>query len=422
MHRALLLPATVLLAALTALALLGAAVAIRPPGPPAKADGSQEAANRSLAYAFYDAANAVIATGDSTSLAALVAADFIDRGVTTNADRDGLVRRLLALRAAAPGVRLRVAALAADGDRVVAHVHADGVAPPAVLDLRLDGAWSPWGAVDVFRVEHGQVVERWGPVGDPAPEAPMVEVALGALSPPLRALAVTRVTLKPGARHSPSAQGGPRLLIAEKGIVTLDTRTAAVAATASDAAPPLTLRAGEHVLLATRADFAAWNDRPTPATLLDVSIAAPAFGDPASRLGTESERAVAVEVVVGDVLVAVPSGPVLLAVGRTSLAPGEALAWEAAPGPVLVHVESGAVDLRATGSVPWMRAVAEQRRAGGAEGALAAGGGVLLGAGAAAEISAASDGPATLLVLTLRPADGQANGGPAVAVEPGTAS
>ena len=393
--------ATGLLAALTAVALLGAAIAVRPPGLPAAADRRGEAANRALAYAFYDAANLAIADGDPAPLAALLAPGFVDRSLPPDRepDGDGLVRRLLAVRAAAPEARLVAEAVAADGDLVVVAVHAGGAVSSPFLGLRLDAERAAWGPVDVFRIADGRIAERRAAVDHGVP-VPLLRVVLDVPPPALRILAVARLTLAPGAVHAAPALSGPRLVLAETGAVAVEP-----AATGSAPAPPTPLRAGEHILLDPRAGFAVQNTGPSAAVVLDIAIAEPPPAGPGGVPPAPVGEGVAIEVLATDLLVAVPSRSAVLAVGRATLGPGERLAWAPAAGPVLLHVEAGAPDLAITGSAPWVGGSVGRRSAAGVTAALVPGGGALLEPGAEVEIRAALDGPTTLLVLTLLPAD-----------------
>lgn len=404
--------AVALLSVLTALALLVTAVALRPPTLAPVADGSQDAAARALAYRFYDAANAAIATGDAAPLAALVAPGFVERGTPPDAvpDRDGLVRRILAIHAAHPGLRLGVEAVAADGDLVVVAVRVDGGAPPTLLGLRLDGAWAAWGAVDAFRVADGRIVERWGPRVDPALPVPGLTVTLRDPRPGQKALAATRLRLALGARHAAPPRNGPRLVVAESGDV-------AVSPAGARAAPPEALRAGEHRVLPAGIGYTVRNTGTMPAALLDVALVAlPAFAaSPAPP--APAEEGVATEILADDLLIDVPSPSAVLALGRTRLGPGERLAWAPAAGPVLVRVEAGELDLAATGSAPWVDGVVGRRSEDGTEAAIAAGGGALLETGEAAEVRAGPGVPAELLVLTLLPAHGP---GPVPTAAPAT--
>jgi predicted SnoaL-like aldol condensation-catalyzing enzyme len=406
----LLLPATAALAALTAVTLCGAAIAVRPPPPLAEADAPQEAANRALVSAFYEAANAAIASGDPTAVAAVVAPDFAERSLVPDAeaDRDGLVRRLLAIHATNPALRLATEAVAADGDLVIAHVRVDGVTGAAFAGLRLAGDWSAWGSVDVFRVERGRIVERWGPPVQPVPP-PAWRIALELPPPADRTLKVRRLELEPGATYQALTPNGSRLVLVEAGTVAIGPIPVRPVAPAS----PALLAAGEHVVLPAGSSVAASNAGPTPAVLLDVALGAPPWGA-ALDAPLPPEEGVTVHTLFEDLLIAVPAPAAVVSVGRVTVEPGEPLAWEAAPGPVLLHVEAGEVGLTTSATPPWARAVASERSGAGVATTLAAGGGALLEVGTAAEIRAALGQPATVLVLTLLPADTPVPGHPPI--------
>lgn len=391
--------ATAALAALTALALLGAAATIRLPGPPAAAEPPEEA-NRALVARFYAAANAAIATGETEPLRALIDPGFVERGhpAGTVADREGVIRRLLAIAATDADVRLTIDATAAAGDLVIASVQLDGAVAPNHAGLTLDGAWTPWGPLDVFRIARGRIVERWGSVPDPAPIALVLRVALDAPPPP-RTLAVARVALEPGASHGLPAGSGVRLVLVETGAI-----TAGAPPAAPETQPPTRLRAGEHLILPTGRGVVVRNRGAATASLLHVAIAPP----PAANSSPPAEapgQGVVVDPLAGDTWITVPGRTVVLSVGRATLEPGERLAWRAPAGPVLLHVESGTVELAATGPVPWLRSGAVVRSKGGVAGRLDAGGGALLEGGAAAEVRAvaASTLAATVLIVTLGP-------------------
>ena len=80
-----------------------------------------------------------------------------------------------------------------------------------------------------------------------------------------------------------------------------------------------------------------------------------------------------------------------VAIGRATLAPRAALAFDAAAGPALLHVEAGTVALETSDE-----AATEE---------LGAGDGALLRLGAAATLRNAGGGPLVALVVTILPAD-----------------
>jgi hypothetical protein len=291
-----------------------------------------------------------------------------------------------------------VEALAADGEIVIAAVRVDGADAPTMLGLRLGQEWTAWGRVDVFRLAGGRIVERRGAAADPAPLTPEVRAELTVPPPDARNLTATRFRLAPGAHHTGPGRGGPRLVVAEDGAVE-------VAPIGQDPASPVVLRDGEHLVLAAGVDVTFRHTGRSPATLLEVAIVAVPFGDTGSGSLSDPEAGVAVEVLANDLLIAVPAKSVVLSAGRVTLEAGERLGWSPAAGPVLLHVEAGALELTATGSVPWVDGTVGQRSAAGIEAAMSGGGGALLEAGAAGEIRAAPDGPATLTLLTLLPAE-----------------
>lgn len=398
--RCALLPSAVLLAVLTALALLGAAVAVRPPGVPPEADGLREARNRQTALRFYDATNHAIATGDLAPLEALVGPDLLADGSGPAPTQAGLARRLIALHATAPTLRLTATALAADGDHVVAKVEVERAEPVAVLGLRLLDPPPPWGPVDVLWLTDGRIVAYDGGVAD--------EVLLeAALVLPWRLPAeaphvptVRRLALPAGTVHTTAPVAEHRLLYVAVGSLTIE-----VVATGRDGAPPPTVRtAGEHVMVPTGLGYAAANAGEAAAVLLEVMVSlagdTPSPVTPGQRLSAGVPEAV----VAPGPAVDLPGGRGILAVGWVTVAPGARLAWDAA-GPVLLVVEAGAVRRDAAGGEAAVVGEARDATLGDA-GPLVAGEVAILPAGVAT--LRAGTVPTTLLLVTLHPAGGPA--------------
>ncbi len=191
---------TVGLALATVLALLGVGLALAEP-PPAPSTGEAAA----VVARFYDAANAVLLTGDPTALDRVVDPGFVDRapaaGVTP--DRAGLARSLLALRAAHPGAQLDVADLVAAGDRAVAKVGVRDAAGWRGIGLPLCRAPSLWGPFEALRVAGGRVIERWGDGSGAALLEPIGSLSLAGMAlAPRQSLELQRVTVAPGASQT----------------------------------------------------------------------------------------------------------------------------------------------------------------------------------------------------------------------------
>ena len=89
-----------------------------------------------------------------------------------------------------------------------------------------------------------------------------------------------------------------------------------------------------------------------------------------------------------------PSGAAVLSVGRATLAPGQRLAWAAAAGPVLVHVEDGAAGLDSGAGTAWVRSGAAGRSVTLGGEPPAVGRGVLVAAGNGVEVRAGPHAPA----------------------------
>jgi quercetin dioxygenase-like cupin family protein len=394
------LPLASALSALTAIALIAAALAIRPPGVPAASDGPLEARNLALVHRFYAAANLVIAEGDLEPLAAVAAPALVAVPAGADPGRANLARRLLALHATVPTLRLAVEAVAVDGDQALVRVGTETARVSAFLGLGVVEQPDLWGPVDVLRIDAGRVVE----LEDGGRDAGLLEPALAApFDAPFgaRRLVLQRVALAPGAGYLAGAVDGPRLLILEAGTVAVEARPSA-----TYAAPGMTLSTGQYLALRPNAGHEVRNNGEGPATLLDVY----AFGPqnalrPDGPAASTPDQGVAVQILAGGLTTELPGGRVVLAVGRATLPPGARLTWAEAAGPVLLHVEAGAAILDPGGGVAWTLD-ASGRLVTLGDDPLAAGDGALVVAGNAVALRAAADAPATLLVVTLLPAGG----------------
>lgn len=91
----------------------------------------------------------------------LVREDYIQHNPTVGPGRAGLKAFVSDLRRAFPDFRLEVTDLIAEGDRVVARVVGSGTHRGEFVGLAPTGRTFSAAAIDIFRVEGGQLAEHW---------------------------------------------------------------------------------------------------------------------------------------------------------------------------------------------------------------------------------------------------------------------
>jgi predicted ester cyclase len=218
------LPLTVLLATVTAIALLwSAAILTRPTAGSAPAASAARAANAEVVRRFYAAADRALQIGDDSALRAIVAPGFVahSSSATEDSSLSAYVRRLDALRAACPDCTLDAEAIVVDGDRAAARVVARGAWPRTFLGLPLAGPPVAWTAHDLLRIADGKVAEhasRTDPIAAPQPLFEDVPVLMPG-GPVV--VQVTHLTLQPGSRLALGATSGPILVAAASGSLSL---------------------------------------------------------------------------------------------------------------------------------------------------------------------------------------------------------
>lgn len=274
------------LALATAVALMGAADALRAPAAVA-GSGTEGAARR-----FYEAATAVVATGDLSHLDGVV-----DPNLLARSDPAGLVARLLALHDRAPGIELVPEETMVDGDRVIVRVRAVDARPTAATGPVLLRP-VPWAAVDALRFSGDRVVEH-RPLGDVPPVvSPLIPPALTATTDAPTMLGLVRITLNPGARLPEGVAAGPIGLVGESGVLTIRTDrplpvrrgpTAGKPPTTADSTPSvdIELAPGDALTLPVGTRYALRNPGPVAAVVLGAA----AFPRRAPSGATVPERA-----------------------------------------------------------------------------------------------------------------------------------
>jgi predicted ester cyclase len=371
--------------------------------------------------AFYAAVNAVIRDGDIAALDGVVGPDFVDHtglpGVTP--DLSGLRRYLAALHLSAPDGEVVVEDLAVADDRALARVTLRGADQGAFLGITLDAPVSAWGRADVFRVAGRRVTERWGDASSAVFLETLGTAPLGTWLPTRAGIAFERITMRPGdSVTTPAAES--RLLFLEAGSLTLAvdpalTETALVARAdgttggAVNAGTAVPVTAGDFAVLPSSAAYTLTNDGAEPTTAIVAAIfvpGAPSRAVPRSDPALEDPvpawpAGIGVRPLAGGFTTVLPQVSASAGVGRMILAPGGRVPEITAPGPLLLAVESGTVDVEIAGDAGWVRDGATSRSSVATSGPLDAGDGAFVPAGAILSFANLGDAPAGVLLVSL---------------------
>lgn len=419
-RRRLLVPCALVLALITG-ALLGQTWdAFAPAAPPVAPDAAV-----ARVRAWYAAADRVLAAGDADAFAGLLAPGFIDHAATGDGDAAALAGALLALRATHPEARLVPLDLAAADDRVVARVRVDGAERGNFLGLPVDGV-RVWGAVDVFRVVPGGIVEHWGDGQPLATFAPMADVVVPNAATAATAI-LTRRRFQPGGTEVLAAVGGFAVVAIEAGALDftpdrlVDGRAWLIGRAPGErravaAGQEAGLAPGAVLLLENGGMGRLRNGGTNAAAALVLTVGAPqpdvlsqtGGGSPGAQAAAarapspEGAAAVATTVLAGGQRIALPVGPLAVAIGRAVLPPGSEIAAHAVVGAELVAVEVGQAALTADGPSAWVATGQGGTGSDGAAPLLGPGTGALAaGAGAGGSVLSAGDEPATLTLVVI---------------------
>jgi steroid delta-isomerase-like uncharacterized protein len=135
--------------------------------------------NKALASRLY----AGLAGQAGLSLAdELVAEDFVDHnppGPDIAPGREGLKQVFTEFNSAFPDMTLTVEDQVAEGDKVVSRLRFSGTQQGEYIGMPASGKSVSIGVIDIFRIEEGKIVERWG-----ESDTLGMLVQLGAVPPP----------------------------------------------------------------------------------------------------------------------------------------------------------------------------------------------------------------------------------------------
>ncbi|HEY7035117.1 MAG TPA: ester cyclase [Thermomicrobiales bacterium] len=413
-------PLALVLALVTGVVLAEARLVVLVPTVPGDAD-PQGRASDTVIRRFYATVDDALASGDVTALAGVVAADFVDHdprpGVA--ADRAGILHAVQSLHAVAPGLRLTVLDVLADGDRVVARVQVDGAEAGSFVGLPLTRT-QLWDGVDEFRVQGGRVVEHWGDSATLATVNPLLGVTVPVDRPTRKAVTVERWTYAPDAGETRATNLGFLVILIDAGSLTIHLDTLSVRAErlvprgragAGDRAvapgATATLVPGDAMVVPQGGLMALRNDGTMATTALIVAAATPfPQSDLESGTGGETEdMGVVHQVLAGGMTADLPDAQATVEIGRVALAAGAEFRPHRAGAVELVAVETGTLAMTASDGAAWatLGPTAGTHRA-DAE-TVPAGGGALVETGTTVGYGTAGSDPLGLLLVGIRALD-----------------
>ena len=399
MRRPIILSSLLTLFVVTGVVLIAGSFLLQP-APLASASGNAEVIRR-----FYAAANETIATGDTTALHAVVAPHFVDQDPVPGMrpDRGGLEGYLAALHAVVPDMELLVEAVVAGGDQAMARVAVRGGQGQTLLSGAVVDQPELWGAVDLFRIAGGKVVERWSQTDELSLSRPATAVTFDIAAPTPRVLSLDRFTFEPDAGWSPPP-AGPRLIFLESGALRLEMTPEPTPGTLpgkqSDAAQVMSLSAGGSSLVPAGASLVMTNTGSGDTRALVVTFSVPRSPDGAPTVDV-LPPGVNGQTLAGDLSTDVRMGSAELVVAQVTLARNARLSLSSADGPVLVAVESGRLTVEPWGR-GWLRRGSDGVSVDLNEQMMAPGDGLLMHQGGLTTLQIAGDGPAIVHILTLR--------------------
>jgi SnoaL-like domain len=324
---------------------------------------------------FYAAVNATIRTGDTAALESAMDEHVITHGplATIAPDRAGLIHYLSSLHENDPYLALDVTEISMTGDRAVVDVRVLGAAEGAFLGSSLRDV-PLWSTVDAFRIGNRRVLEFWSDATGLALLESQTSVPVAFERPLDRQLTLDHVTIAPEEKLIAAGQAELRWLLAETDHISVTTTPNPEEDWATPTAAPSShetrLHAGELLALPMWSRTEVRNTEVEPASLLVLTVAEPPeevpyyeqnpqsavtasgaiSGWPIWRTGLSLRQGGAtITTLTGNYTTAIPEDQTVLAVARVTLAPGAVLTGIALTGPCLLAVDSGTLDLFASG-------------------------------------------------------------------------
>jgi predicted ester cyclase len=243
----------------------------RPLAVPASQPDPRETAQR-----FYDAINAGLNSGETTTLQSVLHADFVghspfDAEPRTAQDLEATIQTL---GQAYPGLRFEVSGMIAHGPVAASQLTRVGETRGAIGGIPVELATSP-DVYDLLRIEDGRVIERWASLAFPQPPRVETVATLDPLAPTIspRTPKLERLTLQQFAEYEVESHGGVIILV--------ESGEASTFVTTSTEPSSVTLAALQSLAIPAHSPFRIKNAELAPSTMLVLTI--PPFDPDDSR-------------------------------------------------------------------------------------------------------------------------------------------
>lgn len=106
----------------------------------------------------------IVNGGDAAAFAEIVAPGYVQHNPMVANGLDGLKTGFAAFLAAFPDLRVRLEAIASDGDQLVARFSWRGTHHGEFFGTPATGKTAEWGSIDWWRIEDGKLAEHWDQV------------------------------------------------------------------------------------------------------------------------------------------------------------------------------------------------------------------------------------------------------------------
>lgn len=382
------------------------------------------------AEAFYAAINETLESGNSTSLAGMLADDFVERGsIDPEAnDSSALIERMASLHATFPLMRVEPVEIHSVGDFAVAMLEVTGSAQGMLAGIPVEAGDLLQG-LEMLRIVEGKVVERW-PAGErdvsfagqrtiPIPRPGTSQLLLRA--------GLERWTLSPYTSKTLFLDSATLLIVTSDGLdlrlepqvvpdvpLSAETRARAKIYAENSSTDPMPIPESDHVSLAPgqivvlpeKFRVTLRNAADQAAPLYAVTIAQLAAGGTfqflATPTGADTDETAFTRTVVAPGLLLERSSPEMrISLGRALLQPGEALPRHTAPGIELMTVTRGTVAVTADDGTVWQAGAQASAIRSSEPITIEAGSGTSAAEGSRLGYEASGDEPAEVLLVSV---------------------